>query len=89
MRVAINGFGRIGRLVFRIMENDSSIEIVAINNISDTETTAYLLKYDSIHGTYNKNVSYEYYEDYYIEIKGLSTWVNINDIDGEIISIFD
>ncbi len=37
----------------------------------------------------NKNVSYEYYEDYYIEIKGLSTWVNINDIDGEIISIFD
>ena len=37
----------------------------------------------------NKNVSYEYHEDYYIEIKGIKTWVNINDIDGEIISIFD
>ena len=55
MRVAINGFGRIGRLVFRIMENDSDFDIVAINNISGVEQAAYLLKYDSVHGDYKKD----------------------------------
>ena len=60
MRVAINGFGRIGRLVFRIMQEDDSFEIVAINNMSDTKQTAYLLKYDSVHRSYKKDsISYD------------------------------
>ena len=52
MKVAINGFGRIGRLVFRIMEEDPSIEVVAINDLTDAEQLAYLLKYDSNHRNY-------------------------------------
>ncbi len=52
MKVAINGFGRIGRLVFRIMESDSNFEVVAINDLTDAEQLAYLLKYDTSHGNY-------------------------------------
>ena len=52
MKVAINGFGRIGRLVFRIMEEDPNIEIVAINDLTDAEQIAYLLKYDNNHRNY-------------------------------------
>ena len=52
MKVAINGFGRIGRLVFRIMEEDPNIEVVAINDLTDAEQLAYLLKYDSNHRNY-------------------------------------
>ena len=52
MKVAINGFGRIGRLVFRIMEEDPNIEVVAINDLTDAEQIAYLLKYDSNHRNY-------------------------------------
>ncbi|RMF59135.1 MAG: type I glyceraldehyde-3-phosphate dehydrogenase [Calditrichaeota bacterium] len=52
IRVAINGFGRIGRLVFKAMQHDSDIEVVAINDITDAATLAYLLKYDSVHGNY-------------------------------------
>ena len=60
MKVALNGFGRIGRLVFRILEEDDNFEVVAINNMSDTKQTAYLLKYDSIHGSYKKDsISYD------------------------------
>ncbi|MHB8487032.1 MAG: type I glyceraldehyde-3-phosphate dehydrogenase [Candidatus Acidiferrales bacterium] len=50
VKVAINGFGRIGRNVFRVTLGDPSIEIVAINDITDAKTLAHLLKYDSIHG---------------------------------------
>ena len=49
-KVGINGFGRIGRLVFRAMENDPELEVVAINDLGDIPTMAHLLKYDSIHG---------------------------------------
>ncbi|NRT15229.1 glyceraldehyde 3-phosphate dehydrogenase [Flavobacterium sp. 28A] len=49
-RVAINGFGRIGRNLFRLLLNHPKIEVVAINDIADTKTMAHLLKYDSIHG---------------------------------------
>ena len=55
MKVAINGFGRIGRLVFRILEDSSDFEVVAINDLSDAKELAYLLKYDSSHGTYEKD----------------------------------
>lgn len=59
MKVAINGFGRIGRLVYRIMEEDSYFDVVAINDLSSSEELAYLLKYDSNLRGYNKEVSYD------------------------------
>jgi len=52
VKVAINGFGRIGRLVFRLMDGDPNFEIVAINDLTDAEQLAYLLKYDTNHGNY-------------------------------------
>lgn len=56
-RVAINGFGRIGRSAFKIAFERSDIEVVAINDLTDTKTLAYLLKYDSNYGTYQYDVS--------------------------------
>ncbi|MCX7738364.1 MAG: type I glyceraldehyde-3-phosphate dehydrogenase [Hydrogenothermaceae bacterium] len=56
MRVAINGFGRIGRNFFRIAFGNPEIEIVAINDLTDSKTLAHLLKYDSVHGIYNREV---------------------------------
>ncbi|OBQ55815.1 type I glyceraldehyde-3-phosphate dehydrogenase [Tamlana sp. s12] len=50
IRVAINGFGRIGRRVFRLLQEQENIEVVAINDLSDSKTLAHLLKYDSVHG---------------------------------------
>ena len=55
-KVAINGFGRIGRLSFRNMMNRDSIEVVAINDLADSKTLAHLLKYDSIHGRFDGEV---------------------------------
>ncbi|MBQ9181685.1 MAG: type I glyceraldehyde-3-phosphate dehydrogenase [Bacilli bacterium] len=52
IKVAINGFGRIGRLVFRIMEEDPEFEVVAINDLTDAEQLAHLLKYDTSHRNY-------------------------------------
>ena len=52
LRVAINGFGRIGRMVFRSMAKEKKIEIVAINDLTDAKTLAHLLKYDSVHGIF-------------------------------------
>jgi len=52
-RIAINGFGRIGRSLFRLLINHPSIEVVAINDLADAKTLAHLLKYDSIHGVCN------------------------------------
>ncbi|MFZ7121264.1 MAG: type I glyceraldehyde-3-phosphate dehydrogenase [Eubacteriaceae bacterium] len=52
VKVAINGFGRIGRLAFRLMFGDSNFEIVALNDLTDAKTLAYLLKYDTSHGNY-------------------------------------
>ncbi|MBN2253182.1 MAG: type I glyceraldehyde-3-phosphate dehydrogenase [Kosmotogaceae bacterium] len=55
-RVAINGFGRIGRLVFREMVKRGEFEIVAINDLTDAATLAHLLKYDSVHGRFKGSV---------------------------------
>lgn len=55
IKVAINGFGRIGRLVFRIMEEDPEFNVIAINDLTDPEQLAYLLKYDSSHRKYLEN----------------------------------
>ncbi len=52
MKVAINGFGRIGRLVFRLMDGDPTLDVVAINDLTDAEQLAYLLKYDTNHRNY-------------------------------------
>ncbi len=52
IKVAINGFGRIGRLVFRIMEEDPDFDVVAINDLTEPEQLAYLLKYDTSHRNY-------------------------------------
>jgi len=54
--VAINGFGRIGRLVFRALMDDPRYKVVLINDLADPKSLAYLLKYDSIHGTIRKNI---------------------------------
>ena len=55
IKVAINGFGRIGRLVFRIMEEDKEMEVVAINDLTKPEDLSYLLKYDTSHRRYLPN----------------------------------
>lgn len=55
-KVAINGFGRIGRLVFRQLIEDKDIKIVAINDLTKPATLAYLLKYDTAHGRFNGTV---------------------------------
>lgn len=58
-KIAINGFGRIGRLVFRIIEERTDMEVVAINDLSTTEELAYLLKYDTNHRRYEKEITYD------------------------------
>ena len=57
VNIGINGFGRIGRLVFRRIMKQGGFNIVAINDITDAKTLAYLLKYDSVHGKYPGEVS--------------------------------
>ncbi|MGH7142230.1 MAG: type I glyceraldehyde-3-phosphate dehydrogenase [Candidatus Saccharimonadales bacterium] len=58
-RLAINGFGRIGRNAFKIALDRNDCEVVAINDLTDTKTLAYLLKHDSNYGTYDRKVSFE------------------------------
>ncbi len=70
LKVAINGFGRIGRIFFRQAFDDSNLEIVAVNDLADIDTLAYLLKYDSVYGQYQKNIQVD---------KGSKTILKIND----------
>jgi glyceraldehyde 3-phosphate dehydrogenase len=58
-KIAINGFGRIGRNLFRLLINHPDIEVVAINDIADNRTMAHLLKYDSIHGVLPYKISFD------------------------------
>ena len=60
INVAINGFGRIGRVFFRIAINNPQINIVAINDITDSKTLAHLLKYDSVHGKFNGDIKHDH-----------------------------
>jgi glyceraldehyde 3-phosphate dehydrogenase len=55
-RIAINGFGRIGRITFRNLVKDKNVEVVAINDLTDNATLAHLLKYDSVHGRFDGTV---------------------------------
>ncbi|QQS50256.1 MAG: type I glyceraldehyde-3-phosphate dehydrogenase [Bacteroidota bacterium] len=57
IKIGINGFGRIGRFVFRIAMADSSVEVVAVNDLIDVDYMAYMLKYDSTHGQYKGTVA--------------------------------
>ncbi|MBP9186698.1 MAG: type I glyceraldehyde-3-phosphate dehydrogenase [Bacteroidia bacterium] len=59
MKIGINGFGRIGRLVFRAAINNPKVEIVGINDLIDVDYMAYMLKYDSTHGRFNGDVAVE------------------------------
>lgn len=72
-KIGINGFGRIGRMVFRAILETPDLEVVAINDITDAKTLAHLLKYDSVHGKISNNV--EYKEDALI-------------LDGRVIKIY-
>ena len=65
--VGINGFGRIGRTLFRLLLNHPNIKVVAINDLANAETLAHLVKYDSIHGVLNANVSHK---DNFILVEG-------------------
>jgi glyceraldehyde 3-phosphate dehydrogenase len=66
-KIAINGFGRIGRLTFKALLNQKDVEVVAINDLTDNHTLAHLLKYDSIHGKFNGTVESD---DKYLIING-------------------
>ena len=59
IKVAINGFGRIGRLTFKSLLGRKNVEVVAINDLTDTATLAHLLKYDSVHGKFNGTVEHD------------------------------
>ncbi|MFQ6002698.1 MAG: type I glyceraldehyde-3-phosphate dehydrogenase, partial [Candidatus Zixiibacteriota bacterium] len=59
VRVGINGFGRIGRLVYRAAMGNPNLDIIAVNDITDAKTLAHLLKYDSVHGVLNSQVEAE------------------------------
>jgi glyceraldehyde 3-phosphate dehydrogenase len=59
IRVAINGFGRIGRVFFRLAFENPNIEIVAINDLTDSKTLAHLLKYDSVHREFNYKIGHD------------------------------
>ncbi len=59
IHIGINGFGRIGRTLFRLLEGHPYIKVSAINDLADCETLAHLLKYDSIHGRFQHEVSFE------------------------------
>lgn len=78
IKVAITGFGRIGRCVARILEDRDDMELVVVNDTTDPEMTKYLLKYDSVHGTFKGDV--EILEDGYMQI-GKSKVKFLNDRD--------
>ena len=59
IKVGINGFGRIGRLVFRVLSERENVEVVGINDLVDADYLAYMLKYDSVHGKFNGEISVE------------------------------
>lgn len=56
IKIGINGFGRIGRNLFRLLINHPTIQVVAVNDLADTKTLSHLLKYDSIHGVLKENI---------------------------------
>ena len=92
IKVGINGFGRIGRLVFRESFKRSNVEVVAINDLLEVDHLAYLLKYDSVHGQFDGKVEVKdgklYVNDTYIRITAEKDPVQIkwNEVGAEIIA---
>ncbi|MFT6274504.1 MAG: glyceraldehyde 3-phosphate dehydrogenase [Halioglobus sp.] len=74
MRVAINGFGRIGRSVFRILEEVEGIDVVAINDLFDNDALRYLLSYDTVMGPFGKNLKLE--DDHFVTDKTRAKLLN-------------
>jgi len=72
IRLAINGFGRIGRITFKLLQTIPNIEVIAINDLADPKTLAHLLKYDSVHGRFPGQVDYT---ENSIVVNGVSTKV--------------
>ena len=75
-KIAINGFGRIGRLVFRIIEEKNDMEVSAINDLSSPEELAYLLKYDTNHRRYNKKITFDE-EAIYVNGRKIKVYGNV------------
>ncbi|HIO90629.1 MAG TPA: aldehyde dehydrogenase, partial [Campylobacterales bacterium] len=86
VKVAITGFGRIGRCVARLIADMDDVELVCVNDTTDKEMTKYLLKYDSVHGTFNKNV--ELLGDDYIQIADMKVKF-LNDRDPKKLNFSD
>ena len=87
-KIAINGFGRIGRNVFRLLLNHPELEVIAINDIADTKTMAHLTKYDSIHGVLPNKVTSDGNGIYVDErFFSFSHHKNIEDIDWKSLDI--
>ena len=89
IRIAINGFGRIGRSIARVIANRDDLELVAINDLEDEKSLYYLLKYDSIHGVCNK---VEYKNGLFINNKKVKVYNEIdnNNLDfGEVDVVFE
>lgn len=92
VKLGINGFGRIGRLVFRESFNRDNVEVVAINDLLEVNHLAYLLKYDSVHGKYNQNVEVKegklYVNDTYIRVTAEKNPADLkwNEVGAEIIA---
>src|SRR5437867_5856158 len=78
VKIAINGFGRIGRNVLRaIVENRRNLEVVAVNDVTDARTLAHLLKYDSVHGRFKGTV------------EATSDGIKVNDKTIRVLSVRD
>lgn len=92
IKLGINGFGRIGRIVFRETFNRDNVEVVAINDLLDVDHLAYLLKYDSVHGRFNGSVEVKegklYVNDKHIRITAEKDPVNLkwNDVDVDVVA---
>jgi glyceraldehyde 3-phosphate dehydrogenase len=71
LRIGINGFGRIGKIVYRLLANDPDVDVVAINDPAETGTLAHLLKYDSVHGIFNADIRFDEHFLYVNEKKTL------------------
>lgn len=79
-KIAINGFGRIGRLVFRIISSNEELEVVAINDLSTPEELAYLLKYDTNHKEFKEKITYDE-ENIYVNNKKIKIYQEMDPIN--------
>ncbi|MGB6127947.1 MAG: type I glyceraldehyde-3-phosphate dehydrogenase [Psychrilyobacter sp.] len=81
VKIAINGFGRIGRLAFRMMEDNPEFEVVAINSMSGSETAAYLLKYDTAQGRFKEDLIKHTEDDIVIDGRRVAVFTERNAVN--------